>query len=388
ENFQDSVASAGLEPDLRTLNRRALVRSDFDAPNFSKNNYVATLSAVGNFETWGIDHELVIGTEYQYEIGKNSTLLSQEIGSIDVFNPVYNQPLGPIITEFSSWRNTASNVSVFVQDQLTFSDQFILLMGGRFDSVDYDYEEEGFEFSQSDSAFSPRVGLVYQPVENVSLYGSFSQSFEQTLFASSIDNTPFEPQRGTQFEIGVKADWFDGDLATALAIYDLTLTNVVTDDPDFPGFSVQTGEQRSQGIELTVAGEILPGWNMIAGYAYTDARITEDNTFPEGNSLNNVAENTANLWTTYTIQRGDLAGLGFGLGLFYVGERPGDLDNTFTLPDYFRTDAAIYYERDQFQAQINFKNLFDINYFESANNRNRIFPGAPFEVLATLGLEF
>ena len=388
ENFQDSVGSFGLEADLRTLNRRAFVRSDFDAPNFSRNDYVATLSAIGNFETGGIDHELVIGTEYQYGIGRGPLYTRREIGTIDIFDPVYNQPLGPIIGENSPYRETASNIGVYVQDQLTFSDQFILLVGGRFDFVDYDYEEEEFEFSQNDTAFSPRIGLVYQPAENISLYGSFSQSFEQTLFASSVDNTPFEPQRGTQYEIGVKADWLEGALSTTLALYHLTRTNVVTDDLDNPGFSIQTGEQQSQGVELNVAGEILPGWNVIAGYAYTDASITEDNTFPVGNSIDNVPEHAASLWTTYTLQEGNLEGLGFGLGLYYVGERPGDLDNTFTIPDYFRTDAAVYYERDQFRAQLNFKNLFDVGYFESANGRNRIFPGAPFEVLATVGWEF
>ncbi len=388
ENFQDSVGPLGLEADLRTLNRRAFVRSDFDAPNFSRNDYVATLSAIGNFETWGIDHELVIGTEYQYGIGRSPVYTRREIGPIDIFDPVYNQPLGPIIGENSPWRETASNIGVYVQDQLTFSDQFILLVGGRFDFVDYNYEEEGFEFSQNDTAFSPRVGLVYKPIENISLYGSFSQSFEQTLFAFSVDDTPFEPQRGTQYELGVKADWLDGALSTTLALYHLTRTNVVTDDVDNPGFSIQTGEQQSQGVEFNVAGEILPGWNIIGGYAYTDASITEDNTFPVGNAIDNVPEHAASLWTTYTLQEGNLAGLGFGLGLFYVGERPGDLDNSFTIPDYFRTDAAVYYERDQFRAQLNFKNLFDVRYFESASGRNRIFPGAPFEVLATVGWEF
>ncbi len=388
ENFQDSVGPLGLEDDLRTLNRIAFVRSDFDAPNFSRNEYVATLTAIGNFETWGIDHELVIGTEYRYQIGRSPVFTRREIGTIDIFDPVYNQPLGPIIGENSSWRETASNIGVYVQDQLTFSDQFILLVGGRFDFVNYDYEEEEFEFSQNDTAFSPRIGLVYQPAENISLYGSFSQSFEQTLFASSVDNTPFEPQRGTQYEIGVKADWLDGALSTTLALYHLTRTNVVTDDLDNPGFSIQTGEQQSQGVELNVAGEILPGWNIIAGYAYTDASITEDSTFPVGNAIDNVPEHAASLWTTYILQEGDFEGLGFGLGLFYVGERPGDLDNTFTIPDYFRTDAAIYYQRNQFRAQLNFKNLFNTRYFESANGRNRIFPGAPFEVLATVGWEF
>jgi outer membrane receptor protein involved in Fe transport len=104
-------------------------------------------------------------------------------------------------------------------------------------------------------------------------------------------------------------------LSATLAFYELTRTNVLIDDPNNPGFSIQTGEQRSRGIDLNIGGEILPGWNIIAGYAYTDAQITEDEDAElVGNQLNNTPENAFNLWTTYEIQTGGLQGLGFGLG--------------------------------------------------------------------------
>jgi iron complex outermembrane receptor protein len=146
-------------------------------------------------------------------------------------------------------------------------------------------------------------------------------------------------------------------------------------------FCVQTGEQRSRGIELNIGGEILPGWNIITGYAYTDAQVTEDNR-PGfvGNQLNNTPENAFNLWTTYGIQTGELQGLGFGLGLFFVGDRPGNLANTFEIPSYLRTDAAIFYNRNRFWAALNFKNLFDIEYFDFALNLNRLYYGQPFTV--------
>ena len=87
---------------------------------------------------------------------------------------------------------------------------------------------------------------------------------------------------------------------------------------------------------------------MIANYAYTDARITQDNTFPAGNGLTGIPENSASLWTTYTLQTGDWAGLGFGVGVNYMGDRPGDLNNSFRLGDYWVTNAAIFYEQDDF----------------------------------------
>ncbi len=139
---------------------------------------------------------------------------------------------------------------------------------------------------------------------------------------------------------------------------------------------------------LGLGGEILPGLNVIAGYAYTDATITEDETYTPGNRLNNVPKNSFNLWTKYEIQSGSFKGLGFGLGLFYIGSRQADLDNSFELPSYLRTDAAIFYKQGQLRAQLNFRNLFDMDYFESARDLLRVYPGEPFTVQGTISWEF
>ena len=175
-------------------------------------------------------------------------------------------------------------------------------------------------------------------------------------------------------------------LSATLALYHITLTNLPVLENQF--VTVPTGEQRSQGIELDVSGEILSGWNVIAGYAYTDAEITEDTTEREGNKLTNIPENTVNFWTTYTLQQGSLEGLGFGFGLYFIGDRPGDSDNTFELPSYTRADAAIFYEKDKFRTALNFKNLFDQDYFVSSQSRNGVFPGEPITVIGSMSYEF
>ncbi len=95
------------------------------------------------------------------------------------------------------------------------------------------------------------------------------------------------------------------------------------------------------------------------------------------------------MWTTYEVQKGSLKGLGFGVGLRYVGDRQGDLENSFELPSYLRTDAAIYYRRNGFRAALNVNNLFNIEYFEAAQyGRAGIFPGAPLTVIGTIGWDF
>ena len=134
----------------------------------------------------------------------------------------------------------------------------------------------------------------------------------------------------------------------------------------------------------------MPGWNIIASYAYIDAEVTEDNNIPVGNRLFNTPENSASLWTTYEIQQGSLQGFGFGGGFVFVGEREGDLENTFTADSYFLTNAALFYKRNDWRFALNFKNLFDVNYISSTfgdrNARNE--PGDPFEVIGSISVEF
>ncbi len=164
-----------------------------------------------------------------------------------------------------------------------------------------------------------------------------------TLFLSrswaEVGQTKHSNSEGEQFEVGVKQDLIQDRLSATLTFYQITKQNVLTPDPVAPTFSIVTGEQKSRGVELDLAGEILPGWNIIAFYAYTDAFVNKDIVIPVGDQLVGAPYNSASLWTTYELQEGNLQGLGFGLGLVYVGDRQVSLPNTFTSPSYLRTDA-------------------------------------------------
>jgi iron complex outermembrane receptor protein len=379
---QNSI-SRGIElaADRRTL---TLNRS---APGFGTEQFFNfDTYTVGEFTTGPIQHQLVTGINltrqyYSFEGG------NLESATIDIFNPEYVRPSGSVTSRFSS--NSATNaLGIYVQDQVTLLDNLKLLLGLRFDTFEQTSEDfiEGTERGQSGDAFSPRVGIVYQPIEPISLYASYGRSF-LPVAGTSFDGEPFEPERSTQYEIGVKAEINDQFSAT-LALYELTRSNVETDDPDNLGFSIQTGEQRSRGVELNVAGEILPGWNIIGAYAYTDAEVTKDNSIPEGNRLRLIPEHLFNLWSTYEIQTGDFRGLGFGAGFVFVGDREGDFDNSFELPSYFRTDAAVFYKRDRLRLALNVRNLFDIEYYESAANRTNVYPGEPLTVVGSISWEF
>jgi iron complex outermembrane recepter protein len=382
--YKNLYEAVSLDPDLRTLQRETYGDYDQKVQAFD-----LVTNVVGKFSTGPIQHQLLLGADLRRSNFRGVQKASFRGTPIDLFNPVYSAEILDEQT-FPPSNTTAltNSLGIYIQDQITVTDNLKFLLGGRFDTFEQTDKDllANTETSQSGSAFSPRLGIVYQPIEPISLYASYSRSFTPTI-GRSADNEPFKPGRGTQYEIGVKADIND-KLSTTLAFYDLTRTNVTTADPDRPGFEIQTGEQNSRGVELFVSGEILPGWNVIAGYAYTNARLTKDNAFPVGNQINNVAKNSLNFWTSYEIQKGTLKGLGFGLGFFYTGDRQGDLDNSFALPSYLRTDAAIFYKRDRFRVGLNFTNLFDIEYFQPSNAAFPVYPGEPFTVQGTVSWEF
>jgi len=388
ELVRANFTSLGLEDDSRTVRRGFFTSgSDDTTPQqFQSDTYL-----VGEFSTGNIRHQLVTG--FDLTRAESSFLtIGREASPIDLFNPVYGQsPIGDVNGRFSS-SDSQEALGVYIQDQVTLAENLKLLLGLRYDTFNQTSIDRiaNTESGASGNAFTPRIGIVYQPIESISLYASYSSSFTP-LNGATFEGNTFQPESGTQYEVGVKADLNDR-LSATLAFYDLTRSNVPTADnrPGVPpGFSIQVGEQRSRGVELSLAGEILPGWNIIGGYAYTDARTTQDNDISVGSRLPLVPENSFNLWTTYEIKQGSLQGLGFGLGLFFVGEKvPFNRDPTFQIPSYLTTDAAIFYRRDRFRAALNIKNLFDVTYFEAALNRSNVVYGEPLTIQGTISWEF
>ena len=379
---QDSFFPAGLEPDNRTLNRGGTSGTS------STDTEIFTTDVVGNFSTGPIDHKLLVGFElFRENLYKNQFDIF-DFPSLDLFDPRYGSRRGDVTFRIDNSTLTQS-AGFYIQNQIALLDNLKLVLGGRFDLYEQELNDKLADTTtnQYEEAFSPRLGIVYQPIQPISLYFSYNRSFNP-VSGTGFDNAIFQPEEGTQYEAGVKADWLGGRLSSTLAFYQLTRQNVLTPDPRDANFSIQTGKQRSRGIDLDISGEILPGWKIIASYAYIDARIVEDNAFAIGNRLNNVPQHGASLFTTYEIQSGNLQGLGFGLGLFYVGEREGDLGNSFTLPSYLRTDAAIFYRRGNLRSALNVKNLFDNRYFESTEGPLRVFPGLPLTIQGSIGFEF
>jgi iron complex outermembrane recepter protein len=376
-----------------------IVTRNFGGFDIDVEGYSLQTNLIGTVKTGSVKHTLLFGVDLNQST--DNTFAGFDFLnplSLDIFNPIYGTAIRPdfrATDAFVDRRIQERRLGIYFQDQIEILQNLKLIAGLRYDTVETKvrnnptaFNPVAFDVTQNDSAFTPRIGLVYQPIKAISLYGSYSQSFAPST-ESNFSGNILEAERGEGWEVGVKAEVLDGRLAATLAYFDITKQNVATPDPNNPFFNIAAGEQRSRGVELDVIGEILPGWNVIASYAYTDAKVTEDNFIPIGTRLPGTPRHSANLWTTYEIQKGTLKGLGFGIGFNYADTRAGDVNNSFQLESYFLTNAAIFYKRDNYKFALNFKNIFDIAYTPGIPfGRERIEVGEPFTVIGSFSVEF
>lgn len=392
-----------LEPDQRTLQRLQVLQ-----PGVARRHANSMVTnVVGHLRLFDMHHALLTGVELRQEKTDQFIFTFAAAPPLDLFAPDYSLPPLPFDGPRTNFKGDNKTAAFYAQDQVTILPNLKFLGGFRFDYVHQLSQDLGGPKQTSDDhAVSPRMGLVYQPIEPLSLYASWTKGFQPSS-PSSFNPTGelFKPERSTQYEIGMKSFLFDNRVSATLAWYHLTRENILTPHPDpslaFLGFSVQTGEQRSQGVELDVTASLATGWNVIASYAYTDAEVTQDNDLSLLNKrLPNVPYNKATLWSTYFFQEGAMKGLGLGGGIFAFSDRNASLfGEPNEIPGYVRADAALYYNRDlqpnnwlrakTLQVAINMRNLLDQRYVAASQGGSQFFLfGEPRTVLATVGLRF
>lgn len=277
-------------------------------------------------------------------------------------------------------RARASIQAIFLQDQIQLTDQVQLVAGLRFDRFELkvDNHRNGTRLSRTDELVSPRLGLIYRPVEPVSVYASYSVS---ALPASgdqfsnlTLTSAALKPEAFTNLEVGVKWDLRPGLVLTAAA-YQLDRENSTSRDPFNPAVTLQTGAQRSRGLELGLTGNLTPRWSVAGGLARQDAEVTEATlAAAAGQKVPLVPRSTASLWNRYQAT----PELGFGLGVIHQASAFAAIDNSVTLPGFTRVDAAVFYNlTPEVSLQLNVENLTDVGYFPTAHNNSNISPGAP-----------
>jgi iron complex outermembrane receptor protein len=380
-------ASQGVQADRVNADGQT-VRRRFRSVESDQTNIAFQNEISGKLDTGSIRHNFLVGLELSSNQFQSS-FFRGNITNLDIFNPVYGaQPENIRRTYVGEYGG--ENIALYLQNLIEITPNLKFLAGGRFDWVNsYDRytDDPDLNTKNSDSEFSPRLGIVYQPTDTTSIYASWTNSFNPQYFGRNRNNEPFKPETSEQFEIGIKQNFLDNRLSATLAFFEITKNNVLTPDPVDTDFSVQTGEQKSRGVELDVVGEISPGWKIIATYAYTDASVSKDNNSDLLNDqLVGVPYHSASLWTTYEFQQGNVQGLGLGLGLVYAGKREASLPNQIKIPSFLRTDASVFYKKNNWRAALNFKNLLDTKYYESQGSF--VVPAAPFTVMGNITFEF
>ena len=290
-------------------------------------------------------------------------------------------------------------VGVYVQDQVSLlDDRLHLLAGGRYDYVEQfvDFNVPGFQLKsdRTDEAFTGRFGILYELTDWASPYFNVSQSFNPV---SPFTVGEVEPTEGFQIEGGMKLNFFDERLTATLAGYQITKDNVPVADVANPPLSINGGELRSRGFELDIIGELAPGWQIIANYAYTDTEVLASDTLPVGGRFRNAPKHRGNLWSSYAFQPGSgLEGVGFGIGVSGASAQLGDDAGTFELDGFVVADAALWYRADlkvgggelPIKAQFNVQNLFDKEYYANSQGVGNVFPGAPRTFVGSISVRF
>jgi catecholate siderophore receptor len=281
--------------------------------------------------------------------------------------------------------------SVYAQDQLALTDQWQLIAGVRYDRFDVRHHNNrtGAALGRVDQVVSPRAGLIFKPMELVSLYASHSVSFLPSSgdqFSNLTDVTKtLEPERFKNYEVGAKWDVADR-LSLTAAAYRLDRTRTSAPDPTEPGRIVQTGSQRTNGFEVGASGSITSAWDVIVAYANQDAFITSTTSAaPLGARAPLVPRNTLSLWNRVQLTRR----FAVGLGADHRSEMFAAIDNRVTLPSFLEFNGALYLTlARQLRLQAYLENLTGVRYYVTAHNNNNITPGSPRAVRLSLASTF
>lgn len=377
QTFPNSTTPSGNQLDVTT----------YAGADEASTQYAVRAEVLGELTLWGLRHSLLAGVDYGNlkQGGQGSTAYGW---TLDLFDPAFRSGLA-YLTTYTSHQGRGTDVGIYAQDLIAITPQvkaFLALRGDRFTNKAL---VSGVQTGHnSESALSPRVGLVWQPLEATSLFANWSRSHAPNVGHGANENT-FEAEIAEQVEVGVKQQFLDNRLSTSLAVFRLDRSNILTTDPLDPTRQVLTGQQASEGVELDAVGAITLDWKVIASYTYTHAFVRSDTNLPVGDRLSNAPRHHASVWSTYDIA--SVPGLGVGGGVYYVGAREANLPNTYTLPGYVRTDAMLFYRRDAWRVQLNINNLFNRRYYTggSAGTFNyTLDPGRPRSAQLTATYQF
>ena len=334
----------------------------------------ANIDLVGEFDTAGFGHQLLIGTNWlgysydrlQYSLVKEETTVGQPTPS-----PEIDGSKDPRVSDSSY-----DAYGFYIQDMLTINDYWQVLAGLRYDQ-NVTHGKDG-EADYKEDAVVPKMAVIFHPASNGSIYLTYSESFEpqgEVNESTAInDGQKLDPKLGKLYELGSKWELFDEQLFVSGAIFEITQENSIINEYDANGDVIevtQAGERVHRGAELALQGYLTENFSMSGSGTYLDAEYTKDENY-QGNRPADVPEFSASIWSRYEFANNT----DVNLGAIYVGERFGDTANTFKKDGYTRFDLGLahtvnYDQNLDFTVRLNVENLFDTGYYAGGGSTGR-----------------
>jgi len=346
----------------------------------------------------GVQHQILFGGDY-HDVETESDYFraryeADGVKNLNIFNPNYGETDPSIYTLKDRNSDGALNTrsGFYVQDMISLSEQWTLMLGARFDKFEETNKQTDTHYDDSDVSY--RTGLTYKPTTSLSVYMNYSESFDPVSandFEESVGQ--LEPTTGKQIEIGAKKEWLDGRILTTFALYQIDKENLVTGNPDYdedenPNVTplINYGLVESKGFEFTMVGDITEFISLTANYANNKTEIIEGESRNRSGSGDfvNAPEHQAGLWARYDISNIDSS---FAIGVDYVSEQISYNDQKVKAYTVF--DASWTTRWDNLLLSVNVNNVFDKEYAVSGfNKRNGHFPGQPREVIGQITYNF
>ena len=331
-------------------------------PSDSRKNFAtASVTTMVGAGTW--QHRLLMGVDYDDTSYYGGLFLNPVWGLVDYAAPLPAQPYGPLPALFFDQRDELDSVAAFIQDQISIGERFDVTVGLRWTKLDVRSDVSGLITDRSDDKLTPRVGATFKVADGISLFAGYAEGFQGVVAGGFFGITP-KPETSQAYEAGVKlAEPLEG-LTGTVALYEITRQNVTTPDPGNPFVYLQSGEQRSRGLEIDLIYEPTPQLSLLFNYAYTDAEVTADNALPVGDTLRAVPEHAGRVAARYRLAGGALDGLEVGAGLTLNSKRELTLPNSVAIDGLALVDAQLAYDFGRFSVALSAVNLFGEDAFE------------------------
>ncbi len=351
------------------------------------------------FKTGPVEHTLVTGVEGGRETSSPTRFAWSGVPGTSLLNPDESQAFAGTSLPSSNVDTLAISFGAYAVDTVKLNRQWNLVGGIRWDRFDTSYNQSIApiqSFTRVDQQPSYRAAVVYKPKAFGSIYFEYGTSFNPSAETLSLSaaNANLPPEKNRTFEAGTKWDFPSRRLSVEAAVFRTTKLNAREPDPDNPLLNVLSGEQRVNGVQLSVTGRISDKWQVLSSYAYLDGKLISSQFFPTavGAQLANVPNNTFNLWTTYALPWKFTAGGGSQFVDWRTASTTAPLDPTTGLvkkvPSYWVFNAmASHPLGERLDLQVNFYNLANRYYIDQVHPAH-IVPGAGFTALVGLNFKF